>query len=625
MVPSPRSLAPAKTAPGFRFFRSRCSALSSLFLLAVSLTPLRSAQPADFLPPILPWHGASEALPVPSSDAWATPGEQTGLMDSPSYDITVAYLRRLAKASNLLRIEVIGRTPQGREMIAVRASKDPGFLKGKPRTRKPVLLVQGGIHSGEIDGKDAGMMLLRDIALRGKAGLLDGVNWVFVPVFNIDGHERSSEWNRPNQRGPIHQGWRTTAQNLNLNRDYMKADSPEMRAMLGLIQRCQPSLYLDLHVTDGIDYQYDITFGYNGYGGVEAWSPACARWMDAHLTPALTAALKAQGHHPGPLVFSRSDRDMSKGLLDAHSSPRYSTGYGDARHLPTVLVENHSLKPFRQRVLGTYVLLEASLRALASHGRDLDRAIAADGGSSANQRPVPSNYVVRDEPSRREDFDGVDFELTPSAASGASEVRWKGTPRVFSKLPVYQDRSTLKLTPPRAYWVPASKPEVIDRLKAHGVRFESIPSGRTLRVEMIRTLEPAPTPMPFEGHFMMRCKPVRETREEWFPPGSVRVPVDQPLGVLAVLMLEPEADDSLFSWGFFPEILQKTEYIEGYAAAPMGERMLQEDPTLKAQFESKVASDAAFKSDAGARLQWFYERSRFNDHRHLLYPVGIER
>src|SRR3712207_487685 len=169
--------------------------------------------------------------------------------------------QRLDAASPLIRMERFGKTAQGRDLWVVTAARG-----GRLDPKKPTGLAQGGIHSGEIDGKDAGLMLLRDIAFRGKAGLLDRANFLFVPVFNADGHERTSPYNRPNQRGPASQGWRTTAQNLNLNRDYAKADSPEMRAMLALLRKYDPDLYLDLHVTDGVDYQHDITFVFEEIG-----------------------------------------------------------------------------------------------------------------------------------------------------------------------------------------------------------------------------------------------------------------------------------------------------------------------------------------------------------------------
>ena len=218
---------------------------------AILMTAQMSAAP---LPPAPAWHGASESLIAAADNPWITPTERNGFVETPNYEATRAWLERLDAASPLIRMETFGRTPQGRDMLVVYASADGAQFDPK----KPVLLIQAGIHPGEIDGKEAGMMLLRDICFGAKRSLLDHVNLVFIPIFNIDGHERSGPFNRPNQRGPANMGWRNTAQNLNLNRDYVKMDAPEMRALIALIHRVHPDLYLDIHVTDGMDYQYDI-------------------------------------------------------------------------------------------------------------------------------------------------------------------------------------------------------------------------------------------------------------------------------------------------------------------------------------------------------------------------------
>jgi hypothetical protein len=176
--------------------------------------------------------------------------------------------------------------------------------------------------------------------------------------------------------------------------------------------------------------------------------------------------------------------------------------------------------------------------------------------------------------------------------------------------------------------VPASKPEVIDRLKLHGIRVESLAAPRTVEVEMLRLVDPqAVTPgQPFESRHLLKLAGVKsETRRESFPAGSVRVPTDQPLGDLAIMMLDPQGADSLFAWGFFHEILQRTEYIEGYVIAPLAERMLADNPALKAEFDAKLAAEPAYAADPAARLQWFYTRTKFADERFQLYPVGIER
>jgi murein tripeptide amidase MpaA len=586
-----------------------------LHLLAALAAIAPAADLVAPLPPTIPWHGASERLVAPSTDPWITPSEARNFEATPSYAETRAYIDRLVAASPLLRVEVFGRTAQGRELYLVRAAK-PG------RSPKPVLLAQAGIHAGEIDGKDAGLMLLRDIALRGKDKLLDRADLLFVPIFNADGHERTSPFNRPNQRGPRSQGWRTTGQNLNLNRDYMKADTPEMKAMIGLLRKYRPALYLDIHVTDGTDYQYDITFAFPGWGGYYAHSPSIGRWLDRRYRPAVTAALARAGHIPGVYIDAADGRDPGKRIRLNADQPRYSTGYADLVRIPSVLVETHSLKPYRQRVLGTYVLLEESLRLVGADRPRIEAAIAADRASrprieTLSWKPAPKPLFVIP------DFKGVAFAKYKSPASGGSEVRYLGRP-IIQRMPVLGQVPDEVVILPAAWWVPATKPDVIALLRLHGIEFETLAQPRTLSLDMVRLIE-AETTAADEGHIPLKAAGfVHARRQESFPPGSVRVQSAQPLGLLAAAMLEPESTDSLLAWNFFPEILQRTEYIEGYAIAPLAERMLAADPTLKREFEAKLKADPKFAADPDARLGWFYQRTPYYDERFLLYPIGRE-
>lgn len=584
--------------------------LAQLGLMQMSQAPL---------PPELPWHGASERLIVGPDNPWITPGEANGFTATPTYAETRAWLERIDAASPLIRMETFGRSPQGRDLLAVFVSEDGAQFD----PRKPVLFIQSGIHSGEIDGKDAGLMLLRDIAFGDKRSLIDRVNIVFVPIFNVDGHERAGVYNRPNQRGPSNQGWRNTAQNLNLNRDYAKADAPEMRAMLGLLQRVHPDLFLDIHVTDGSDYQYDVTYTYQGAGHTWSDSPHISRWLDQYYRTGVDRALRHEGHIPGELIFPLNDLEPTEALAGYAFSTRYSRAYGDMIHMASVLVENHSLKPHRQRVLGTYVLYEASLRMLAEHGAALRAASRQDADARPNELPVGWQQSAR---TVQRDFLPVEYEHYRSAASGRDEVRYTGRPGAPMRIAAHQVEATGHISRPCAYWVPATKPDVIEVLRAHGIQFETITEARTVNVEMERlpaaTLSAAAT----EGRQRASAgAPQRERRDEWMPPGSIRVPTDQPLGDLAMILLDPESEDSLFAWGFFNETLQRVEYIEGYIVAPYADAMLQADPALRAEFEARLAADPAFAADPDARLAWFYTRSPYADQRYQLYPVGFER
>jgi murein tripeptide amidase MpaA len=598
-------------------------AAALLFASPAMSQSVPNAAPWDqpFLPPAPQWNGDSRDLLRTASDPWVTAFEADAAHDfSPTYADTRAWFDRLDAASNLIRIEQFGVSPEGRPIYAVIASKDGAAFDPS----KPVLLAQAGIHPGEIDGKDAGMMLLRDIAFYGKDDLLDRVNLILIPILSVDGHERASAYSRPNQRGPRIQGWRNTATNQNLNRDYLKLDQPEMRAVRGLIVKYRPDLYVDIHVTDGMDYQYDVTYGYNGEDGVYSRSPATALWLDNAFKPAMNTALEARGHIPGELVFGIDDQNPRAGLSDGGLGERFSNGWGSAAHVPTILIENHSLKPHEQRVLGTYVFLEQALRLLASEGRDLRAAIIAD--SARRPTEIPANFVQNDQPTVTRPFKGITYETYDSPASGRREIRWLGQadPELW-QLPFYTSHPTLTLRRPEAYWVPSYRTDIIERLRIHGVTMETLDAPRTVAVDMLRLDDPKIGARANEGHVPVTVTSVTSQRRDWtFPVGSVRVPTDQPLGDIVVLLLEPQSSESFFAWGMFPEVLSRVEYIEGYAIAPLAERMMAADPALKAEFEAKLAAEPEFAANGDARLQWFYERTPFYDDHYRLYPVARE-
>lgn len=582
------------------------------------------AQPAEtaILPPELPWHGKSLELALPADHEWATPFERSGLERTPRYDETVAWLERLVAASPRLHMLSLGQSAEGRDVWMVVASKEgaatPEALQANGR---PTLLAHAGIHSGEIDGKDAGMMLLRDMTVLGtQSALLDRANLLFVPILSVDAHERFSRFSRMNQRGPVESGWRTNGRNLNLNRDYAKLETEELRAMVAAILRWQPDLYFDIHVTDGADYQYDVTFGYNGPAG---WSPHLVRWLDETFTPAVNADLAAMGHVPGPLTFAANEREMSGGNVSWIAPPRYSTGWGDARHLPTVLIENHSLKPYRQRVLGTYVLLESTLKLLGAKGAALREATARDRAAAPAEVVLDWQKEDRTPPPMVE-FSGVRSELYLSPVSGTMQVRWTGEPQRQTIPFIAWDRPAVTVRRPEAYFIPAAWYPIADMLREQGIEVERLAAETSLEVESYRLPGAGPDveKSPFEGHTLyLSGEPVVERSSITLPAGSFRVDTAQAAGTLAVLLLEPQCSDSYFRWGYFAAILQRTEYYEGYVMEPMAQAMLDADPELRKQFEAKLLDDPAFASSPAARLGWFYERTPFYDEQYRRYPV----
>lgn len=605
-----------------------CLFFAPLFALAAaSVGPAQDHE--AFLPPALDWAGASRALALSPDHPWATPAERTGLERTPRYEETVAWLRQLAAAAPEIDMVSIGTSAEGREIwMAVASRANARTPEGLEAHGKPIVLAQAGIHSGEIDGKDAGLMLLRDMTVLGtRRELLDAASFLFVPILSVDGHERFSAHSRINQRGPEEMGWRTNARNLNLNRDYTKLETEEVRAVVRVIERWRPDLYVDLHVTDGADYQYDVTWG----GPLEyGWSPNAARWIEQVMAPLVDARLRESGHVPGPLVWPVDGEDPANGNLVWMGTPRFSNVYGAARHLPTILVENHSLKPYPQRVLGTYVFLEALLEVVGREAASLAAATRADRARRPD--PVALDWEVGDPPRvERRPFLGVGIERVASPVTGTDVVRWTGEP-VSQEVPfVFGDAVKASASRPVAYLIPPAWSHVADKLRAHGIAVTTLPEPVTREVEVYRLpgagLAAGGSAFDdraavYEGR--VRVDPgevvvAREARE--LPRGTLRVQTDQPLGTLAVLLLEPASPDSLFQWGFFLEMLTPSEYVEAYVMEPMARAMLEADPELARRFAEKLQADPAFAADPRARLSWFYARTPYWDARYREYPI----
>ena len=604
-----------------------------------------SSTAQSFLPPVMDWHGKSELFIAKSNNPWITIAEKSGFQTTPDYKETMSWFKKLAAASPLLTMVSIGKSVEGRDIYMIIASTEKNTTAAAlKKSGKPILLAQAGIHSGEIDGKDAGMMLLRDIAFGNKKSLLDKVNFLFIPILNVDAHEHSSPYNRPNQRGPQNQGWRTNAQNLNLNRDYAKIDTREIRSVIKLMNEYDPILYMDIHVTDGVDYQYDISFGGLGLQGN---SPGIAQWLETTYKPAADKDLTANGHIPGQLLTALNDIDFSKGNILTAGGPRFSDSYGNMRHMASLLVENHSLKPFKQRVLGTYVLLESTLKLLATQGRMLkeitekDKAIRLANVPMAWKVPQMDSMVNFERaanvkisvaaaaPPDSLNLLGIASRILKSPVTNADYVEWLGKPITMKIVNYKGTEPTDFITRPKGYWIPPSCDDVITRLKLHGIKMEVINEPREEAVEMYRITkyvygDDNHQLEPFEGHMQVSGTTKTENRKQLFPAGSVYISTNQPLGHLAMLLLEPVSKDSYFSWGFFNSIFQRTEYIEPYIMEPMAKKMLEDSPALQKEFEDKKAADKAFANDQNAILTWFYSKTKFYDDRYLLYPVARE-
>lgn len=564
---------------------------------------------------------ACPAMAAPT--ALTTVSERSGFQDTGRYDEVIALCDAFAaRYPGAVRCLQFGTTPEGRPMKALAVSTagalDPAAIAAR---QLPVVLIQGGIHAGEIDGKDAGFLALREL-LDGKAakGTLDKVVWLFVPVFNVDGHERFGAWNRPNQRGPREMGWRVTAQNLNLNRDYVKADAPEMQAMLRLVQQWDPLLYVDLHATDGAQFEHDVSVQ------VEPLHAGDARLAGDGkvLRDAVMADLKRQGSLPLPYYPSFVvDDDPASGFEDAVSPPRFSNGYFQLRNRFGMLVETHSWKPYPQRVEIMRNTIVSVLQQAARHGTQWRAdAQAADRADLAGQ-PVALDYKASDK-ARTVDFRGYAYTRTPSPISGALMTRYdERTPQVWH-VPLRDDvRPSVVVDAPRGgYVVPAAHAAWVgEKLRVQGIAFAVLGDQGTARVQTFRADAADFSAQSVEGHQRLSVQGQWRDDSRAIGAGALFVPIAQPQARLVMAMLEPEAPDSLLQWGEFNNAFERKEYMEAYVAEEVAEKMLADDPALKAEFERRVREDAAFAADPRARLDFFYRRHPSWDERYRLYPV----
>lgn len=561
------------------------------------------------------------------SDEWITPAERVGFRTTPSYADTRAYLERLADAvPRTIHLTRFGVSPEGRDLMLVIAAKDGEFTPEAARASgKEIVLVQAGIHAGEIEGKDAGLMLLRDLSVGGRhSALLDHAILVWLPIFNVDGHERSNPYNRINQNGPAEMGFRATAQNLNLNRDYMKADAPEMRAWLAMFDAWQPDLFMDIHATDGADYQYDLTWY------LEDWGPlhqAVKAWQDAAFKQSIFPAFDRMGHLQAPYLELVDHRDITKGVGNFGSGPRFSTGYVALRNRAALLVETHMLKSYETRVRATYDFVVATLRYINSHPGTLRKSVTqADRDTIAHANDgteLPVLFRTTDKPVTLT-LKGYAFTQQASEVSGDVWVTYDPkTPKTY-EIPFYRDLvATESVRLPAAYVVPPGWPEVAAKLAQHGIRVERLDHAVSLHAERYRLSNPVWSERPFEGRHLPRDFVIgSESVTVDVPAGSVLVPMDQAAAHVVANLLEPRAQDSLLRWGFLDAHFEQKESPDARVAERLARDMLAKDPKLEAEFKARLAADPAFAKDPEARLSFFYERSPWYATQSVgVYPV----
>ncbi len=545
-----------------------------------------------------------------------TTAEQTGYLRTGPYDEAVRLCRDFARSYAGVHCDEIGRTGEDRPIVALRIERHPNL---------PVLYIQAGIHAGEIEGKDAGFVALRDV-LDGKlaAGVLDAASIIFVPVLNPDGHERFAPNQRPNQRGPEEMGFRTNGARQNVNRDFVKADTPEAQAVIGVLRTRDPVLLVDLHTTDGAKFQQDISIN------IAPIAPRGDQLDEtAHaLSDVIVRRLTELGNLPVAFYPSFvADEDPVSGFALGEAPPRFSQFYMAARGRLGLLVETHSWRTYKERADSTYHTLQAifeNARTQAATWRkvadDVARADSALGGTKLTLmwKTGPGKHEI--------DFRGYAYEKRPSDISGGTWIVYdEKTPQIW-KVPLYDEQvPAVEVDVPRGGYIidGGFAQQVAAVLDRHGLIHTPIPGFTEiakLEVETFRATKVTFLP-PFEGRTRVTLEGAWAKEPRVLERGAMFVPIAQPHARLVIHLLEPALPDSLAQWGHFNSTFEQKEYMEPYLVEEVARAMLAKDPVLRAEFDAALAADPALAKSPAQRLQWFYKRHPAWDERVNLLPV----
>ena len=512
--------------------------------------------------------------PITAADYPRTRPERTAFRETSRYEDVRGFLDSLRKLGAPLTFGSIGKTTEGREIPYVIASRPvvttPSEAK---RLGRPIVYVQGNIHAGEVEGKDALLALLRDLTIDPKPNALDSVVLIAVPIYNADGNERfaSQAVNRTEQNGPELVGIRANAQRLDLNRDYVKAEAPETRASLAMFNTWDPDVFVDLHTTDGSFHGYALTYSPSlspaaVFGGVYA--------RDS-LLPVLRQRMRARHGFEvfdyGNFVSDErglvADTTVREAWATYDSRPRFGSNYYGIRGRIGILSEAYSHDSLARRVASTAAFVREILSLVAEKGEDIRSLSARADSQSMAWGLAPDSLqmiAVRSElaaTTRRLDVLKEDIESTGDSSQTQPGVP-KGSRRTGRykpvRMPVYDRfQSTLDRVPPAAYVIPPGDTTVVSLLRLHGIRVDRSDTAWRARGEAFTVDSIITSPRPFQGHREVRVKGSWQRGLQSFPAKSFLVSTAQARGPLIVYLLEPESEDGLTTWNFFDAELKK--------------------------------------------------------------------
>ncbi len=555
------------------------------------------------------------------SQDFTTPFERSKGIETATYEEGIAFYEKLASRYAEIKIFKYGTTDIGKPLHLVVFSEDkdfnPNSLKSKNKT---IFLVINAIHPGEPDGVDASMILLRDIVQNDKLKkMCKNTVLAIIPFYNVDGVLNRNSYSRANQNGPKSYGFRANAKNLDLNRDFIKIDSENAKTFVQIFQTWQPDVQIDNHVTNGADYQYTMTYI---FANPALYAPDMQSYFLKEFKPDLLNLMKKKGEEMAPYVELRKNIPDS-GLVQNVRSPRFSHIYATQFHTLAMVAETHMLKPFDKRVQATYKMMMSILEILEKDGIKIQQNRKKAFEYFQKQENMILDWKINEQKPTIIDFRGYEAEFVISKITGLPRLKYN-TQKPYTKKILYFDTHEPKLIikKPKMYIIPRAYVNIAKMLEMNGVRITKFTKKETFK-GFYYYIKDFKTPQkPYEGHYFhydieVEKKPDSYTIQE----GDFIVMTNQPHINFIMNVLEPQAPDSYFAWNFFDTILQQKEGFSDYVFEEIAEKLLAENPALRAELEAKKRSDAEFAQNAYKQLDFIYKNSPYYEKHHQRYPI----
>lgn len=535
-----------------------------------------------------------------------------------TYSQVISYYTALAKTNSQMKLINYGTTDIGEPLTLIILSRDKIFDPAAAKKQhKRVLLINNGIHPGEPEGIDASMMFARDLLK--KNALPKDVVICMVALYNIDGSFNRGV-SRINQNGPSSYGFRGNSRNLDLNRDFIKADSRNTWALEQIINTWQPEVFLDNHTSDGADYQYVMTLIETQK---DKQNPILAKYTSERLSPELYRRMKKSGFEMTPYVEAE-DNIPDSGIVSFLETPRFATGYTSQHNIISYITETHMLKAFDKRVYATYDFMQALVDIVERDAKQIGEVKAKADADVSNQKTFALGWKPDMQHYNTLMFNGFTASYKPSEVSGLPRLYYDRN-KPFTKPIKYYDNylPTATVEKPVAYIIPQAWGKVIDLYKLNKVAMRPLAHDTTLDVQMYYIADCKTPVKPYEGHYLHSNVKLNATNMKIkFYAGDYVVYVNQPLNRFIVETLEPQGVDSYFAWNFFDSIFDEKEYYSAYVFEDVAAELLKKQPELRQKLEDARAKDPVLAKSASAQLNFVYRNSPYFEKTYLRYPVA---